>query len=282
MQKAKKEDFRVEEELRTQKIKYEESNDDVYRRMLDIKDSEAESTVDLGAFLDAQLSYHEKCQEALLQLKNEWPGPYVVTSNPGSSSPLTFRRQGPAPMSTGRRTGRARSATAHSLNDRYEPLHEEPSNMPEQRSFPPSMVELPGREAFATDPSSQRPVANRVSTFEGPMQLRQEQPWQSRENHTFRRTTSHIQPVSRVASDPYADPSDEASSYNGTGPGYLQRGRSVSPATSHGSAMSRTTSASTMNGVPPKKAPPPPPPRSKKPAPPPLPMMKKPIIAGDA
>lgn len=77
MQKAKREDFRVEEELRTQKIKYEESNDDVYRRMLDIKDSEAESTVGITALLDAQLFYHQKSQEALLQLKNEWSGAYV-------------------------------------------------------------------------------------------------------------------------------------------------------------------------------------------------------------
>lgn len=81
MQKAKKEDFRAEEELRTQKVKYEESNDDVYRRMLDIKDSEPEGVADLTAFLEAQLSYHEKCTEVLLQLKNDWPGAYV--SQPG-------------------------------------------------------------------------------------------------------------------------------------------------------------------------------------------------------
>lgn len=81
MQKAKREDFRVEEELRTQKIKYEESNDDVYRKMLDIKDSEAESTAGITALLDAQLSYHQKSQEALLQLKNEWSGAYVQLQN---------------------------------------------------------------------------------------------------------------------------------------------------------------------------------------------------------
>lgn len=74
MQKAKREDFRVEEELRTQKIKYEEANDDVLRRMEDIRDSEPENVMDLGSFLDAQLEYHERCREALLQLKNDWPG----------------------------------------------------------------------------------------------------------------------------------------------------------------------------------------------------------------
>lgn len=74
MQKAKKEDFRVEEELRTQKVKYEEANDDVLRRMQDVKETEGEGVIDMAAFLDAQLKYHEQCTEALLQLKNDWPG----------------------------------------------------------------------------------------------------------------------------------------------------------------------------------------------------------------
>jgi hypothetical protein len=73
VQKAKREDFRVEEELRTQKVKYEEANDDVYRRMLDIKHAEAENVMDLEAFLDAQLNYHEQCREVLLRLRNELP-----------------------------------------------------------------------------------------------------------------------------------------------------------------------------------------------------------------
>ena len=37
MQKTKKEDFRTEEELRTQKAKYEEANEEVYRRMQDVR-----------------------------------------------------------------------------------------------------------------------------------------------------------------------------------------------------------------------------------------------------
>lgn len=79
MQKAKKEDFRVEEELRSQKVKYEEASDEVLRRMMDIKESEPESTADMSAFLEAQLNYHDKCREVLLQLKDEWPGGYVVS-----------------------------------------------------------------------------------------------------------------------------------------------------------------------------------------------------------
>lgn len=73
MQKAKKEDYRVEEELRTQKVKYEEANEDVLRRMQDIREMEGEGVVDMGTFLEAQLKYHEQCMEALFQLKNEWP-----------------------------------------------------------------------------------------------------------------------------------------------------------------------------------------------------------------
>lgn len=73
MQKAKKEDFRVEEELRSQKAKYEESSEDVYRRMQDIQEAEADSVRDLGEFLDAELEYYDHCRDELLKLKRDWP-----------------------------------------------------------------------------------------------------------------------------------------------------------------------------------------------------------------
>jgi hypothetical protein len=73
MQKAKKEDFRTEEELRSQKAKYEESSEDVLRRMEDIKEAEADSIADLGSFLDAELEYYDNCRNELLRLKEEWP-----------------------------------------------------------------------------------------------------------------------------------------------------------------------------------------------------------------
>lgn len=73
MQKAKKEDFRVEEDLRSQKAKYEETNEDVFRRMEDIKEAESESVQDLTAFLDSELAYYQNCTEILLKLKREWP-----------------------------------------------------------------------------------------------------------------------------------------------------------------------------------------------------------------
>lgn len=73
VQKAKREDFRVEEELRSQKAKYEESSEDVFRRMQDIKESEVDMVQDLTAFLEAELTYYDRCREILLNVKREWP-----------------------------------------------------------------------------------------------------------------------------------------------------------------------------------------------------------------
>ena len=64
---------RVEEELRSQKAKYEESSEDVLRRMQDIKEAEADSVADLGAFVDAELEYYDRCRDELLRLKKDWP-----------------------------------------------------------------------------------------------------------------------------------------------------------------------------------------------------------------
>lgn len=73
MQKVKREDFRIEEELRSQKAKYEETSEDVLRRMEDIKEAEADSVADLGAFLDSELEYYDRCREELMRIKAEWP-----------------------------------------------------------------------------------------------------------------------------------------------------------------------------------------------------------------
>lgn len=73
LQKAKKEDYRVEEEVRSQKAKYEETSEDVLRRMQDIKEAEADSVADLGAFLDAELEYYDRCRDELMRLRREWP-----------------------------------------------------------------------------------------------------------------------------------------------------------------------------------------------------------------
>jgi len=276
MEKAKREDFRVEEELRSQKVKYEEANDDVHRRMQDIKDAEVDSVMDLTTFLEAQLEYHERCREVLLQLKNEWPG--------GS--------QGPAPP---RRPARARSNTAHSYQERYEPLQEELTVVTENRPSIRSnrtvstyMTESPARDPYAASNGYARPGLNRTPTFEGPTQLRQEQSPMA--SHWIQRTTSDnfvnrrnsVQPIGgKYPADSYAD--SEASSYGRSSPDRMYGGRSTSPATSHGSVPSRRPSSTALNssGMAKKAPPPPPPSRAKKPPPPPPPMKRSLVTVTD-
>ncbi|KAF3926096.1 Endophilin-A2 [Dactylellina cionopaga] len=94
MQKQKKEDFRLEDELRSQRLKYEETNEEVLRRMGDIRDGEQETLMELGAFLDAELEYYDKCRNLLMRVKEQWP---VQTKR---AKPLA----------------RSRSNTAHSFN----------------------------------------------------------------------------------------------------------------------------------------------------------------------
>lgn len=82
LQKSKKEDFRMEEELRQQKFKYEESSEDVYRRMLDIKEAEIDSIADLTTFLDAELAYYDRAREIIMQCKRDWPASVTTTHLP--------------------------------------------------------------------------------------------------------------------------------------------------------------------------------------------------------
>jgi hypothetical protein len=148
-------------------------------------------------------------------------------------------------------------------------------------------AESPPRE------SPQRPVLSRVPTFEGPAQLRQDhspvasqwlQQRTASENLTsFGRRGSSQVGSGRVSADPYAD-SEEVSSYGRSSPDRVYSGgRSISPATSHGSVLSRQPSANNINTMGLKKGPPPPPPsRAKKPPPPPPPMKRSLLAAPNA
>jgi hypothetical protein len=40
---------------------------------IQIKEAEADSVADLGAFVDAELKYYDRCRDVLLQLKQNWP-----------------------------------------------------------------------------------------------------------------------------------------------------------------------------------------------------------------
>lgn len=274
MQKAKKEDFRAEEELRSQKAKYEESNEDVLRRMQDIKEAEADSVADVGAFLDAELEYYDRCRDELHRLKREWPAGQT------SSPPRDQRRPNP----------RSRSNTAHFYSERYS-AHEDAPPVPEPEPVRPS-IRSQGRVPSASrlervdtyddyapqrESPPRRANFNRASTFQGPTALYRESTPVSdiRKNsipNDVGNMRAQLRPTTRVnTSDVFGDPSDD-STLNSASPDRSYGARSVSPATSHGSAGAATTLSNVANG---RKGPPPPPPsRNKKPAPPPPPMKR--------
>ncbi|KAI9677452.1 MAG: hypothetical protein M1817_006406 [Caeruleum heppii] len=277
MQKAKREDFRVEEELRSQKAKYEESSEDVYRRMLDIKEAEAESVADLGAFLDAELDHYDRCREVLLQLKREWPA--------GESS---------IDGGNDRRNGRPHGNSSRAGFDRYNTSDDETTPIPEPRPSIRSTRttsslhgngarhELPGMHA----PPSARPAAPRSSTTEMSRSTYRDGaaspvPRMTRvptDPPTLPKTRSQLRQVSQVTTrgDVFGDPADDSPISNSS-PEQSYGERSISPATSYGSAPSRNASSTTLHGTfaNGRKAPPPPPPsRAKKPPPPPPPMKR--------
>jgi hypothetical protein len=289
IQKAKREDFRLEDELRAAKAKYEESSEDVYRRMQDVKEAEVESVQDLTSFLDAELEHYERCAEELRRVRQQWVA--------GRTSPPSSARGGhQSELGLARRgTTRSRSNTAHSLSERNDRTERWAQNsrrdvFEEEEEEAPRIPNRSSRlfnSGTTTPVSPPRPNLNRASThagaFEGPSQRSYREPPMpppSQENIHRRSNVpanvsalrNNLRPVSRIqtSNDVFGDEYDTT-----TSSGSPEYDRSESPATSYGS-LSRTTSnigLSPGNGLG-KKAPPPPPPcRSKKP-PPPLPQKR--------
>ncbi|KAF2404714.1 BAR-domain-containing protein [Trichodelitschia bisporula] len=251
MQKAKKEDFRVEEELRAQKAKYEESSEDVFRRMMDIQEAEVDSVGDMTAFLDAELAYYDNCREVLLQLKRDWPGAYGrAESRDGRKVPV----------------GRSRSNTAHSYADRFNPVEEEPA--PVAKLTIPKLAPRSGSPSGRRDPPDGRPQFNRsVTEVSTP---RDYSPIGTTRLGRIPTEPSTIM-ANRTALRPVR-PVDDYGQDGGSGDRFSNANDRVdSPTTSYGGS-SRTASWSTADNVSTdgrRKAPPPPPSRAKKPAPPP-------------
>lgn len=251
MQRAKKEDFRVEEELRSQKAKYEEANEDVYRRMEDIREAEVESVADLTAFLEAELAYYDSCREILLQLKREWPGApaYVLSySFKDYTDPID------STSADDRKAARSRSNTSHSFPDRFETVEE-----------PAPKVSISRIASVRESPS--RPMYQRSLTVDDSMIRPRDYSPTSNLNRLSRLPSEPAGALARVALRPTpgnraADFDDDSSVYS--------NGRSDSPTASLGRIPSRGTSWSTDGSTGVKKPPPPPPPsRAKKPPPPP-------------
>ena len=266
MNKAKRDDYRVEEEVRSQKAKYEESTEDVYRRMQDIVEAESDNVMELYAFLEAEITYHDRCREVLTQLKNEWP----LASDPADDVP-TIRRPGSAPRS--RQNTLSRVPTTNTINEDSDleapppiPLFKSRTssgaNSPFQPGTPVREKPVLGRAQGSSLEPTSRPTVARIAT-----------------DSSITRGLTGLTP-SRARS------AVEDEGFFGPGEDGLE---TSSPATSHGpaSAISRNTSWSSLSqqaavearGV--KKAPPPPPPsRASKPKPPPPPM-KRSTLSGE-
>ncbi|POS83155.1 hypothetical protein EPUL_003969 [Erysiphe pulchra] len=267
MQKSKKEDFRMEEELRSQKAKYEESSEDVLRRMQDIKEAEADSLADLGQFLDAELEYYDRCRDELIRLKRDWPaGQSLSTQRDG-------RRMTPR--------SRSNTTTAHVYNERMA-SHEETNRTPEPEPRPP--IRSQTRLSSFT-----RPDTTNVSSYDDGSEDEAKPSYyrsnavQNQKPYRDSNQTSAIRQNSDVVAlraglrrtkierqDIFGDPSDD-STMNSMSPDRSCRERSVSPATSSESNPSRSKHPRPTSTYNYRKGPPPPPPnRSKKPPPPPV------------
>ncbi|KAK4670063.1 uncharacterized protein QC763_208420 [Podospora pseudopauciseta] len=275
-QKAKRDDFRIDDELRAAKAKYEESSEDVGRRMQDIRDAEADSVRDLTQFLDAELDYHERCAEELRRVRQNWPGAPV----PGGMSTYGSIERRPT-------TGRARSNTAQSFSERAPRVSSQKIYESDETESSAPPVRMPasrtGRIGLPVQPQNQqdgtvRPTISKASTFQGGASLERERIGGGRISGASTPSSVYgvnqnipnvsnlrgqLRPVNKIVTtkdDVFGDRDDDTSDT-----GSPDWGRSSSPATSVGSAsLTRTSSYPVV-----KKAPPPPPPsRSKKPAPP--------------
>ncbi|KAI0017824.1 BAR-domain-containing protein [Xylariomycetidae sp. FL0641] len=309
MNKAKREDFRLEDELRNSKAKYEESSEDVYRRMQDIKEAEADSVRDLTYFLDSELDYYERCAEELRRVKQDW------TAGQGPS-------QGGLRAPSRQPTNRSRSNTARSYgarsdrsdrNDRTERWADRQDTY-EEEEVAPEPVRMPIRStrgysgSSSVAPEVTRPSVNRASTYDNrssmydnrsstydnrssiyndrsPQRpgLREPPPLpvsESRRSSTVPSVPTNVaslrgnlRPVSRIqTSNSHLSPDVFGDEYDtATSSGSPEFDRSESPATSYGS-LSRTGSNTALRssaGAGTFKKAPPPPPPSRSKKPPP-------------
>ncbi|KAK8036115.1 hypothetical protein PG993_008729 [Apiospora rasikravindrae] len=313
VQKAKREDFRLEDELRAAKAKYEESSEDVFRRMQDIKEVETETVNDLTNFLDAELEYHERCAEELRRARASWPaGQGSVPTIRGGRDQQDF---GPSRRLSvnSQSQSRSRSNTARS-SDRVESWASRQNVYEEEEEPQPEPVRMPIRSnrsersnsylstqtPRAETPVSPRPGINRASTYSSAYENGQNgnSVSPSRTSPTsYRKPPSppslprpntlpapqnigslrgNLRPVSRISTN--SNSNDVfGDDYDGAtnSSGSPEYDRSESPATSYGS-LSRTTSnvgLQQQNFVGKKAPPPPPPSRAKKP-PPPVPVKR--------
>ena len=266
--KAKRDDFRQEEELRGNKAKYEETSEDVLRRMLDIKEAEKENISDLSLFLEAELEYHERCAEELRRVKQMWRAGLIANRSP------TAGRE-PGGLSRVDATSPSH-ATAHLRPRSHNIAHDgdrEPT--PEPMSMP---VRSASRLSVISTTSSSNPSElqiksslSRTSNFQPERRPAPPTPQASPANSAtcFRGQLRSVNPpvnsLSRCHDNVFGAEHNSPLSSAGS----LEWGDGVeSPATSVGSGTSLVEK---------KKAPPPPPPSRGKRLPPPIPARRQDI-----
>ena len=296
MHKVKKDDFRIEEELRNNKVKYEESSEDVMRRMQDIKETEGDTVRDLTHFLDAELEYHERCAEELRRVRETWP------ADTGSSNGSNGYHSGAGSHTPVRRpTNRSRSNTTQSYTGRisrtgsgdsiYETEEPEPIRPPMR-----SQTSRPGIASYAAEPRARPPIST-SQTFHSGESTGPDRParrvsgsatpnasnYASQSSLNVGALRAQLRPTSRTTSssfaqnDVFGDRDDDTASSNSS-PSWGER--SASPATSLDSLTRSTPSVGAGggnggSGYGQRKAPPPPPPSRAKKPPPPIPMKRE-------
>ncbi|KAL2754145.1 hypothetical protein ACRALDRAFT_1076003 [Sodiomyces alcalophilus JCM 7366] len=268
LQKAKREDYRLEDEMRSSRAKFEESGEDVLRRMQDIKDADADNLRDLTGFLDAELEYHERSAEELRRLRNAWSVD-IASAPPTSHMPPTERIQPERPARRLSVMSRARS-TFQDYASRSPPRQEPQPVEPEPQPYPPRMPFRPhhSETRFNAAPDlPARPSINRAQTFQETTDV-DRRPYAVSHVPSISALRANGRPLTRIntnGSDVFADDYDD-SSVQSVGDSPNWGARSASPATSVGSLTRSSSNLYLMGG---RKAPPPPPPcRSKKPPPP--------------
>ncbi|ODA83443.1 hypothetical protein RJ55_01957 [Drechmeria coniospora] len=249
MQKAKRDDFRVEEEMRVCKTKFDDSTEDVLRRMQDIKDAEVDNVAALQSLLDFELAYHERAAEELRSARR-------LVSGASASMP---------PPQDDLHVSRTRSGTGRSSHSTNQPAAaadvDDAAPTPQQLAVrrPPGVSVLP---AAPPPPRLPRPPVARAATFA------------ARGASAGPRVPAFARNPSDTAAsggggrgeDVFSDDESVGSDGASTGWGH----HSASSNTSHDS-VARVAGGSAR-----KKAPPPPPPvnRSTKPPPPPVPVRR--------
>ncbi|KAJ2366689.1 hypothetical protein IW150_005877, partial [Coemansia sp. RSA 2607] len=93
LQKSRKENVNLEDELRTAQVRYEDTYEDVTRRMVELKDADHSNLVELYAFYEAQVAYHKKCGEQLDRMRSVFEETLKAKRTPTKAIPsLNSRR----------------------------------------------------------------------------------------------------------------------------------------------------------------------------------------------